>query len=76
MNKIISFFKNTSPLILLLISVGVEILSKIIEIKFPTIAMGLQLLTFMVFIYALIKFFNSNLGFVLGSNGVLLKYLS
>jgi hypothetical protein len=42
-----------------LISVGVEILSKIIEIKFPTIAMGLQLLTFMVFIYALIKFFNS-----------------
>ena len=59
MNKFISFFKTTSPLILLLISAGVEILSKIIETKFPTIAMGLQLLTFMLFIYALIKFFNS-----------------
>ena len=59
MNKFLSFFKTTSPLILLLISVGVEVLAKIIEIKFPTIAMGLQLLTFMVFIYALIKFFNS-----------------
>lgn len=59
MNKFLSFFKTTSPLILLLISVGVEILSKIIETKFPTIAMGLQLFTFMLFIYALIKFFNS-----------------
>ena len=59
MNKFLSFFKAASPLLLLTISVGVEILAKVIEIKFPTIAMGLQLLTFMVFIYALIKFFNS-----------------
>jgi hypothetical protein len=59
MNKFLSFFKAASPLFLLIISVGVEILSKVIEIKFPTIAMGLQLLTFIVFIYALIKFFNS-----------------
>jgi hypothetical protein len=39
--------------------VGSEIISKLIEIKFPTIAMGFQLITFIVFIYALIKFFNS-----------------
>ena len=59
MNKFLSFFKTASPLILLLIGAGFEVLAKIIETKFPTIAMGLQLLTFMVFIYALIKFFNS-----------------
>jgi hypothetical protein len=44
---------------LLLLCVGAEIISKIIEIKLPTIAMGLQLVTFVVFIYAFIKFFNS-----------------
>jgi len=59
MNKFLSFFNSASPLLLLLISAGVEVLAKIIETKFPTIAMGLQLLTFVVFIYALIKFFNS-----------------
>ncbi|MFZ4105534.1 hypothetical protein [Flavobacterium sp.] len=59
MNKFLSFFKKATPLLLLSISAGVEILAKVIESKFPTIAMGLQLLTFMVFIYTLIKFFNS-----------------
>ncbi len=59
MNKLFSFFKTASPLLLLFISVVVEILAKIIETKFPTIAMGLQLLTFLVFIHALIKLLNS-----------------
>jgi len=59
MNKIITFFKSASPLILILLCIGAEIVSKIIEYKLPTIAMGLQLTTFVVFIYALIKFFNS-----------------
>jgi len=59
MNKFLSFFNSASPLLLLLISAVVEVLAKIIETKFPTIALGLQLLTFVVFIYALIKFFNS-----------------
>jgi len=59
MNKLFSFFKTASPLLLLLISVAVEILAKIIETKLPTIAMGLQLLTFMVFVYASIKLLNS-----------------
>jgi hypothetical protein len=59
MNKFLSFFKTASPLLLFLITVVFEVLAKIIETRFSTIAMGLQLLTFMVFIYALIKFFNS-----------------
>lgn len=54
-----SFFKSISPLFLILFSVIFEILAKFIETKFPTIALGLQLLTFLVFIYAIIKFFNS-----------------
>ncbi len=59
MNKFLFFFKTTSSLILILISFGIGVLAKVIENKFPDIAMGLQLITFMLFIYALIKFFNS-----------------
>jgi len=58
MNKFLSFFKNASPLILILISVGLGVLAKLIEKKFTDIAMGLQVLAFILFIYALIKFFN------------------
>ncbi len=59
MNKFLFFFKTTSPLILILISFGIGVLAKLIEIKFPDIAMGLQLMTFGLFVYALAKFFNS-----------------
>jgi hypothetical protein len=59
MNKFLSFFKLASPLLLVLISIGIGILAKFIEKRFIDIAMGLQLITFMLFIYALIKFFNS-----------------
>ncbi|RAR75642.1 hypothetical protein CLV55_101342 [Flavobacterium aciduliphilum] len=58
MNKMSLFFKSASPLILLLISGAIGILAKFIEKKFTDIAMGLQLITFALFIYALIKFFN------------------
>lgn len=53
MNKFLSFFKTASPLILILVSVGIGIVAKIIEIKFKNIAMGLQLITFILFLYAL-----------------------
>lgn len=59
MTKFLSFFKTTSSLILILISFGIGVLAKLVEIKFPDIAMGLQIVTFIVFVYALIKFFNS-----------------
>lgn len=59
MKKFLTFFKAASPIVLILISIGIGVLAKIIEIKFSNIAMGLQLITFMLFVYAVIKFFNS-----------------
>lgn len=56
MNKFLSFFKTASPLILILVSFGIGIVAKLIEIKFKDIAMGLQLITFILFIYALKRF--------------------
>lgn len=59
MKKFISFFKNASPIILILISIGIGIVAKLIEKSFTDIAMGLQTITFILFVYAFIKFFDS-----------------
>ena len=59
MKKILSFLKNASPIILILISVGIGIIAKLIEKNFTDIAMGLQTITFILFVYAFIKFFDS-----------------
>ena len=59
MKKFLTFFKAASPIVLILISIGIGVLAKIIEIKFSNIAMGLQLITFVLFVYAVIRFFNS-----------------
>lgn len=59
MNKFLFFFKTTSPLILILICVVIGIIAKLIEKKIPDLAMGLQTLTFLLFIFAFIKFLNT-----------------
>lgn len=58
MNKIISFFNTSSPLILLLIGIGIEGLSKLIEKKVPNLALGLQMISFIIIVYALIRLIN------------------
>lgn len=58
MNKIVSFFKTSSPIILILICFGLGVLSKLIELKFSDVAMGLQLITFILFVYALKRVFD------------------
>jgi ABC-type polysaccharide/polyol phosphate export permease len=58
MNKIVSFFKTSSPIILILICFGIGVLAKLIELKFSDIAMGLQLITFILFVYALKRVFD------------------
>jgi hypothetical protein len=58
MNKIISFFKTSSPLILLLIGLGIEGLSKLIEKKVANLALGLQMISFIIIVYALIRLIN------------------
>ena len=58
MTKFLSFFKSTSPLLLLLLGVGIEFLSKLIEKRFTSLALGLQLLAFIVIVYSLIRLLN------------------
>ena len=58
MTKFLSFFKSTSPLLLLLLGVGIEFLSKLIEKRFSSLALGLQLLAFIVIVYSLIRLLN------------------
>lgn len=57
MNRFLSFFKQTSPILLLLVSIGLGIIAKLIERFSASIAMGLQLITFILFFYAIIRLF-------------------
>lgn len=61
MNKLLSFFKSARPITLIVVSIGIGILAKLIETKFSDIAMGLQLVTFALLIYGIIKFLNSKI---------------
>jgi multidrug transporter EmrE-like cation transporter len=58
MEKILLFFKNISPVILLIVSIALEVLSKIIEKYSANTAMFLQLLFFILFLSAIYKFLN------------------
>ncbi len=58
MNKMVSFFKTSSPIILILVCFGLAVLAKLIEKKFSDIAMGIQLITFVLFVYALKRIFD------------------
>jgi uncharacterized membrane protein YvlD (DUF360 family) len=59
MNKVALFFKTVSPKILLIICIIIGLLAKLIESKLPDVAMGLQLITFGLLLFAINKFFNS-----------------
>lgn len=58
MEKILLFFKNISPVILLIVSIALEVLSKFIEKYSANTAMFLQLLFFILFLSAIYKFLN------------------
>lgn len=58
MNKITSFFSTTSPLLLITISVGIALLSYFIEKPLPSIFMGLRLIAFILFVYAIVRLTN------------------
>jgi len=59
MNKFISFFKQTSPLLLILISAVMGIVAKLIEKYSVNTAMGMQTIAFVLFLYALIRWIDS-----------------
>ena len=58
MNKFISFFRTKSPILLLLVGIGIELLSKLIEKRLESFALGLQLLSFIIIVYSLIRLVN------------------
>ncbi|HNP33980.1 MAG TPA: hypothetical protein PKN96_11870 [Flavobacterium sp.] len=58
MNKVTSFFKETSALKLILISIGIAVLSYFIQKPLPNIFMGLRLFAFVLFVYAAIRLLN------------------
>lgn len=58
MNKLLSFFRTSSPFILLLIGLGIEGLSKLIEKKVQSFALGLQLIAFIIIVYVFYRLIN------------------
>jgi len=58
MNKVIGFFKESSPLKLILISLGIAVVSYFIQKPLPNIFMGLRLIAFILFVYGTIRLLN------------------
>jgi len=58
MNKIISFFRESSPIKLILIIIVISAISCFIEKPLPNIFMGLRLIAFILFVYGTIRFLN------------------
>ncbi|WP_445452250.1 hypothetical protein [Flavobacterium sp. 25HG05S-40] len=58
MNKITSFFKDSSPITLIVISLLIAGLSYFIQKPLPNIFMGLRLIAFVLFVYATIRLLN------------------
>lgn len=58
MSKIISFFRDSSPLKLILISIVIVVISYFIEKPLPNVFMGLRLIAFLLFVYGTIRLLN------------------
>lgn len=58
MNKVIDFFKSASPIKIILITFLIGFVSMFLEKSFPNGFLALRLISFMLVIYATIKFFS------------------
>ncbi|PJE43931.1 hypothetical protein [Flavobacterium cheonhonense] len=58
MSKILSFFKDSSPIKLMGISILIVVLSYFIEKPLPNVFMGLRLLAFVLFLYGVMRLIN------------------
>lgn len=58
MKKVWNWYRSVSAMLLIVLSFGVGLLSKLVEIKFEELAMGLQLIAFFFLISGLIRFFD------------------
>ena len=57
-SKITGFFKNIKILHLVFVAILLEVIAIFTQKYFPTVALTFQLISFVIFIYAAIKFFN------------------
>ena len=55
MEKISTFFKDSSPIKLIALSISVAVLSYFIQKPLPNIFMGLRLIAFLLFVFAIIR---------------------
>ena len=55
----IHFFKSIKPLHLVFAGILMEVIAIFLQKYLPTVALTFQLVSFCIFIYAAIKFFNS-----------------
>jgi hypothetical protein len=58
MKKVIYWYRNVPFLILILLSFGIGLLSKLVEGHFTDIAMGMQLIAFFFLLSGLIRLFD------------------
>lgn len=58
MKKVVTYFREASSLKLIAISIGIAMVSYFIEKPLPSIFMGLRLIAFVLFVYAIIRLTN------------------
>lgn len=58
MKRVIGFFRDSSPLKLILISIVIVVISYFIEKPLPNVFMGLRLIAFLLFVYGTIRLLN------------------
>lgn len=58
MTKILNYFKQATPVTIILISFVIGFVSIFLEKPFPSIFLGLRLIIFCLFIYAVVKYFS------------------
>jgi hypothetical protein len=59
MNKIVSFFKLATPLKLLVLVAIIVVVTYFIQKPLPNVFLGFRLIAFVLFVYAITKFFKS-----------------
>lgn len=56
--RVLSFFKEASPIKLISISIGIAVLSYFAEKSLPNVFMGLRIIAFLLFVYGTIRLLN------------------
>jgi Ca2+/H+ antiporter len=58
MIKLVDFFRKGSSIKLILLCIPLYLISVFIEKSFPSIFLGLRMITFILFVYAVVRYFS------------------